>query len=52
MLMIPWDKILIGGVTVAYLLTSFFYLSKGNYPLGIVFSGYSLANVGLLYVKS
>jgi hypothetical protein len=35
-------------VTLAYVVTSVSELIKGNWPMGLVFGSYALANVGLI----
>lgn len=44
--------VLPGIVTVLYMLTSFIYLYKGDYPWFLVWFSYALANIGLILAGS
>jgi hypothetical protein len=36
--------------TLCYALASCLYAAKANWPLGVVYAGYALANIGLLAI--
>lgn len=40
--------VMVSAVTLAYLVTAFAFMWKGNYPMGTVYLGYCLANLGLI----
>ena len=39
---------ILGGVTIAYCLVTVDLACRGNWPMSLVFGGYSLANVGMM----
>ena len=43
---LSWSQKLTLGVTVAYLVTAAIHLQAGRKALGLMFAGYSVANMG------
>jgi hypothetical protein len=47
---VSWSFWLLLVPTGAYLLAAGVYASKGNWPLCIVYAGYTVGNIGLLWL--
>jgi hypothetical protein len=47
---VSWSFYLLLVPTVAYIAASVSYGVQGNWPLSIVYLGYSIGNVGLLWL--
>lgn len=46
-----WPQILVGVVTVLYVLTSIGYFVAGDWRHGLVFLGYTVANIGVMAIR-
>lgn len=47
-----WSQRLTLGVTVAYIATSLIHLKGGRNALGLMFAGYSVANLGAYLLEA
>ncbi len=46
-----WSQKLTLGVTVAYLATAAIHAKNGRSALGLMFAGYSVANIGAYFLE-
>lgn len=46
-----WPNILVSVVTCLYIGSTIGYFISGNVSQGLIFSGYSLANIGILLLN-